>query len=69
MGTVQSGNIYYRAEVSPLYLNQDPTYSLAQELSVDTGETDESKVGVIQLENGQQWQNNYYYVWDGLNFY
>lgn len=54
-GSVQSGNLYFRDAITPLYLNQDPTLLTAQELSVNTGETSEADVGVLQLENGQAW--------------
>jgi hypothetical protein len=54
-GSVQAGNLYFRDSITPLYLNQDPKLATAQELSVNTGETSEADVGVIQLENGQTW--------------
>lgn len=68
-GSVQAGNLYFRDAITPLYLNQDPKLATAQELSVNTGETSEADVGVIQLENGQTWQNSYYYIWNGEVFY
>jgi hypothetical protein len=36
-GTVQEGNVWYRSNITPLYLNQDPKYATAPELSVKTG--------------------------------
>lgn len=54
-GTVQEGNIWYRPLVTPLYLNQDPDYATASYNSVDTGESVENDVGVIQLMNDKTW--------------
>lgn len=81
-GDVNDGNIYYKADVHPVFLNGAETTSTSFSTSsvgytVSSGNVDMNTAGQLEAsafnsaydETRLDWQNNEEYIWDGVEWF
>jgi hypothetical protein len=77
-GSINDGNIYYKADVHPVFLNgAEPSTGTFATSSVgytvlagsvdmnDAGQLEGSAFNAAYSETRYKWQNNEEYIWDG----